>query len=357
MKIAQVCHSFPPYIGGIEKHVEEISKRLARRGWSVEVVTARLTKDLARREKLGKIKVIRFPSLSPSNAYHLSIGLPKYIEEKNYDVVHVHGYHALPAHQVVHVCDEERVIFTPHYKGFSHSPFRSFLHKLFRPIGKTTFLQADKVICVSDYEKDKILRDFNIPERKITLIPNGVNLEEFREVKSQASENTKKTILCVSRLEKYKGIQYLIKALPQLPPTFQLEVVGTGSYKEILCELAKNLGVRERVAFSQHIPRNELIQKYRRADLFALLSKYEAYGVVVAEALASHTPCIVANTTGLTEWIDGRSCFGINYPPAIEELSSLISDVISLKGVPLHSRLTSWEEVVDKLEALYYEGR
>lgn len=354
MKIAQVCHSFSPYIGGVERYVEEIARRLTDRGWEVVVLTARLVRDMKKREDFNGVKVVRFPSPPHPNPYRFALGLNNYLKSKEYDIVHIHGYHALPAHQVAHFSDIDNLIFTPHYKGFSHSPFRALLLKLFKSFGKKTFQRADKILPVSNYEKKRIRKNFKIKESKLKLIPNGVDLKEFEETKVQNNLGQEKVILCVSRLERYKGVQHLIRALPYLPSRVSLEVVGKGSYKKELLRLAEKLQVKGRIMFYQDLPRRELVKKYVRANLFVLLSKYEAYGRVVAEALAAGTPCIVADATGLSEWIDGESCFGIKYPPPPKQLASLILETIDIENVT-NQRVKSWQYVVDALEEVYEE--
>ena len=85
--------------------------------------------------------------------------------------------------------------------------------------------------------------------------------------------------------------------------------------------------------------------------MLVLLSKYEAYGLVVAEALACKTPCIVANTSALSEWIDNRNVFGIDYPICIKKLVNLIKEVsgVSVEGV----NLLTWDVAVKKLKRVY----
>ena len=82
-----------------------------------------------------------------------------------------------------------------------------------------------------------------------------------------------------------------------------------------------------------------------------LLSKYEAFGIVVAEALAARVPCIVANTSALTEWIDNKNCFGIDYPISSERLAQLINNVIGreVSGI----KLWDWDDVVAETLRIY----
>ena len=82
-----------------------------------------------------------------------------------------------------------------------------------------------------------------------------------------------------------------------------------------------------------------------------LLSKYEVFSIAVAEALASKTPCIVANTSALTEWVDNRNCFGINYPISSSQLAELINKVIGKKIGEV--KLWPWEQVVEETLRIY----
>jgi 1,2-diacylglycerol 3-alpha-glucosyltransferase len=115
--------------------------------------------------------------------------------------------------------------------------------------------------------------------------------------------------------------------------------------------LAREMSVSERVRFYQDLPRTELLQKYADADLFVLLSRYEAFGISVAEALASRTPCVVSNTSALAEWIDNTNCFGVNYPVKIEELSRTLNEVIGKRVGEV--KLWDWDDVVRRLTEVY----
>lgn len=185
------------------------------------------------------------------------------------------------------------------------------------------------------------------------VIPNGINLDEFKDVgeMKKDKETEKKTILYVGRIEKYKGLDYVVKSLKYLPDNFTLEIVGKGSYKQKIVKLAKKLDVIDRIRFYQDLSRKELIERYVKADTLILLSKHEAYGIVVAEALAAKTPCIVANTSALSEWIDNKNVFGIDYPINVSELARLIERVSNVNVGDV--KLLDWDEVVERLVNTY----
>ena len=106
--------------------------------------------------------------------------------------------------------------------------------------------------------------------------------------------------------------------------------------------------------FFQNLSRDKLIQQYYDADIFILLSRHEAYGISVAEALASKTPCIVANTSALQEWVDGENCFGVDYPVNIAQLANSIDEVIGREVGEV--KLWDWDEVVEEMVRVYLEA-
>jgi len=103
----------------------------------------------------------------------------------------------------------------------------------------------------------------------------------------------------------------------------------------------------------------EILQKYADADVFVLLSEREAYSLVVAEALAAGIHCIVAKTSALTEWVDNKSCFGIEFPIKLGELAELIYAVINYaashknKKSLIQTKAFDWDEVSQRLELVY----
>lgn len=351
MRVAQVCPRYYPYIGGVETHVKEVSERLVERGLEVDILTTDSSRKLPKEEIINNVKVKRFKSWAPSEAYHFSRDLRMYLTKNSdsFDIVHAHSYHAFPALYAAQSKDKNKLVFTPHYHGTGHTFFRKLLHIPYKSLGKKIFEKADRIACVSNYERNLVMKHFKVNEKKVVVIPNGITLKEFEGLKKRSKDY--RAILCVGRLEKYKGVQYLVKTLPKLDHDIILEIVGKGPYKKNLTKLAKKLNMESRVRFFHDLSRNELLQKYACADIFVLLSEHEAYGITVAEALCARTPCIVANASALEEWIDDVNCFGIDYPINLNELGNLINNVIGKDIKKL--KIPNWNETTDKLISLY----
>jgi len=127
-----------------------------------------------------------------------------------------------------------------------------------------------------------------------------------------------------------------------------------------LSKLAVEKGVSDQVKFTDNLSICELEDEYDNASLFVLLSTSESYGICVAEALSCRTPCIVSNTSALSEWIDNRVCFGANLPINHEDLALQISSILSGNFDVtafddfFGKKIISWDEATNKLEKLYY---
>lgn len=250
--------------------------------------------------------------------------------------------------------DDRRFVFTPHYHGRGHTPARNLLLKPYKLLGSKIFDSSDKIIFVSLYERRLAERDFEIPNKKIDHIINGINLEEFEE---KGLDRDAKKILYIGRLEEYKGVQHIIGALPFLSG-YRSVIVGQGPYEEVLKNLAEDLGVGDRVEWQKNLSREDLLDHYRSAGIFVMPSSFEAFGITVAEALASGTPCIVATGSALEEFVDGKACLGVKRPINTKELAEKIEGLSgkTISHSPLlREKIKSWDEVASQHIRLYEE--
>ena len=341
--------------GGISVYVRNISERLAKR--HDVTVFATNPGGLPRFEVINGVTVERFKRLAPGGAYFFSLDMLLRLRRVHFDVVHGHGYQAFPLHLST-LARRKKFIASTHYHGVGHSPFRNSLMRIFRVGGKRTLESADRIVAVSEYEKSVLCRQFNLDANRIAVIPCGLDFSQFEGL--ERCERDFRSILYVGRLESYKGAQFLVEALPKLDSDVFLEIVGKGPMKHVLEERAKELKVFERVRFFQDLSRRQLLQMVFDADVFAMLSQYEAYSMAVAEALAAGRPCIVARTSALSEWVDDEQCFGLQYPIRISDLVELVNAILGGRKDPqqtrfLTSKILDWDEVVKRLEIVYKE--
>ena len=187
-------------------------------------------------------------------------------------------------------------------------------------------------------------RDFNKYNDKIIKIPCGISTEKIERKPT-------KTILYVGRLEEYKGVQHIIKTMKFLN-NYELIIVGKGSYENQLKEFAKEYKVENQITWLNNVSRFELLHLYSLAGVFVMLSDYESFGITVAEALSFGVPSLVKNGSALSEFVDNKSCIGldnINYDEIVYLIQKLTKTNVE------KPKIHSWNEIVQNLIKIYEE--
>jgi glycosyltransferase involved in cell wall biosynthesis len=340
--------------GGISVYVRNISERLAKK-YDVTVFATN-PGNLPRFETVNGVKVERFKRFAPGGAYFFSLEMLLRLRKSCFDVVHGHGYQAFPMHFSV-LAKTRRFVVSTHFHGVGHSALRNSLVRLARPFGQRTLRAADAIIAVSQYEKSLICRQFKLDSSKVSVIPCGVDFSEFEGQKREKPEI--KSVLYVGRLVSYKGAQLLIDVLPKLEDDVVVEIVGRGPMRPFLESHARKLNVSSRVRFIGNLPRSELVKKFMSSSVFVMPSEHEAYSLVVAEALVAGLPCVLTDTSALSEWLDDKICFRIGFPINLNEFSRVINH--ALKSAfdknafkkRIGTKILDWTDVVCRVEKIY----
>jgi glycosyltransferase involved in cell wall biosynthesis len=357
LKIIQVCQRFYPCIGGIETHVFEISKRMAKKH-DVQVFTTDPSGQLPKEEIVEGIKIKRFKSFAPNEAFFFCSAIYWALKEEKADILHIHSNQALSSFLAFKGMDKDKIkkfIFTPHYCPEGTTPIRKFLRKFYDNIQNTMFLEADKVICVSEYEMELLNKNIGLPWKKMIYIPNGINLEDFKISKTKKDHGFQ--ILFVGRLEKYKRAHWILYALKNLKKKYPAKnihfvIVGKGPYKDDLISLSKDLGLEKNVTFKQDLSYQKLLEEYSKCDVFVLPSAFEIFGIVVLEALAFNKPIIVSNDGALPK-LFGNYGSVINSVEGLEKsLAKLIDSEGKIKTDFDISKFT-WDSVTNQILKLY----
>jgi len=189
-----------------------------------------------------------------------------------------------------------------------HAPkaLKTRLFPLFRWLMREVGRRADAIIAVSRSTRADVLRELRLPaerEPQVVVVPNGV-APEFKP--APRAPHGPKTILYVGRLDPYKNVVRLIEAFGRLAAEHvadvRLRIVGADDprYPEAR-QRAAALGLGHRLDWTGHVSGGELVQAYQQADVFALPSRYEGFGLTVLEAMACGTPVVCSNTSSLPE--------------------------------------------------------
>lgn|ERR1017187_7009349 len=281
MKIAIVCPRFLPFRGGVETHVDCLSRELVRRGHSVTVFTQD-TSGTRRWYTSDGVEVCAFRIRSGKETYPFAPGLWSGLLRagSQFEIVHGHSYHGLAA-LVAAFSHEQPFVFTPHYHGAGHTYFARKLHSVYRPVGRALFARASQVICVSAAERLLVVQDHPTVAAKALVVPNGLT-QTSRSPEAWA--NRKKLVAYVGRLEPYKRLDLVITAMLGLPADVQMVVVGSGSGETRLVAQVKRLGLSDRVTLAGSLNDDAVGKILTSARVVVTASQQEAFGMVILEA-------------------------------------------------------------------------
>ena len=246
MRIALVTPGYPPTLGGVERHVAELSETLARLGHEVHVFSQDLKGVGTERETINGVTVRRFAATGPAT-YATSLGLIRSLRaDTAWDIAHVHNYHRLVTTLVLLSADMPMVVST-HYHGTGHTAIARRLHLLYHPIGALALKRADRIIAMTDAEKSLLTRDFHGLAEKIHVIPTGIPRPASTDVRR--SDQDRRTVLVMGRLAQYKYVDRVIQAMSEVPPDVRLVICGDGPDRTVLERLVADLHLGERVSF------------------------------------------------------------------------------------------------------------
>jgi glycosyltransferase involved in cell wall biosynthesis len=207
---------------------------------------------------------------------------------------------------------------------------------------------ADRIIAVSSWTRLRVLDLGGIDPQDVVLLPNTFDQERFQPAAKPIDlahrygiREGEKVILTVARLasdERYKGYDRIIRALPELQKTcgpIRFVLVGKGEDRTRLEALASVLGVRRLVTFAGFVPDNELADHYRLADVFAMPSTGEGFGIVFLEAMACGTPVVAGNRDGSVDALDNGRLGMLVDPNDVSAIAEGIAAVLRREGPAL----------------------
>jgi glycosyltransferase involved in cell wall biosynthesis len=387
MNILQLCIRFPPGPGGAENHVYNISKELIKRGNDVQVLTSDLYTEVpfVRLEKqvsnYNGVPVRRFRSYSLKGEMHyvfITSMLRALLREKP-DIIHTHsyGYFQTNLAALIKWMKKTPLIITPHFHppwsmwgGTQRKKLRGMYDRIFaRPVLNA----ADLIIGVSGHEME-LMKETGYKARNVKIIPNGIDFSKFEPIPDEKRFREKfdiseRIVLYTGRLASNKGLNHLIDAIPLiLTQETHLKFVFVGEdegQQGLLEQRARKLGVRDDVIFTGHIKDDDLFRSaYSACDVFVLPSEYEAFGIVLLEAMACDVACVATRVGGVPEVIEnGKTGLLVDYGDSKElanAINSLLGDENRRMEMGRAGRRRvkdnfTWPIVVDKLEKVYMD--
>lgn len=366
MKIAQVSpydHQTP---GGVREHVIHLTAELGRLGHEVKILApASCRDDLPSNIICVSDRVIPLQVNGSTVRITLSLGtygkIKRILQEERFDVVHVHEplVPTLSLFALVH----SKSVTIGHFHGYRE---RFVLYDWGRPVFLRMIDQLDGRAAVSATAQRGAARYF---PGEYEIIPDGVDTERFGNSSLhpiESFDDGKLNILFVGRIDRRKGLPYLLQAFPTIKsavPEARLIVVGAFTKKEIKPWMLQGQRTgRQDVQFVGYVSPEEIPRYYRTADVFCAPSTgSEALGIVILEAMASGTPIVASDIDGYrTALTHGKE--GLLVPPAdptrlAQSVIQLLCDPELRRSMGRQGRLTAqqyaWPAVAQRTLEMY----
>jgi len=362
VRIAQVTPRFGPS-GGIVANVRETSRRLIARGHEVQIFTSQEVGTDDGSEPFPIHRFWRYPTKTG-----FLFGATRALVDYRPDVIHAHSHRYGHVLQAAHAAARLRcrLVVSLHYhpapRGWPISFAARALDRWFRSVYRRDYV---RVIAQTEIERG-LVRSL-VPPEHLLLVPPGLDLSEWDlpDPVTRAPGLPSDYVVYAGRIDPSKGIDVLLSALAAVPaerrPAFALVGPDFGA-RDRLSAIARQLGVAGSVFWLGYLPdRSEYRRVLRQARALVHPSRWEAYGLVLLDAMAAHTP-IIATAAGAIPEVLGEGRYGTLVPYG--DVAALTRALEALRDEPDRSRQIAdaaaahvgefdWSRVVEKLERAY----
>jgi D-inositol-3-phosphate glycosyltransferase len=383
--------------GGLNVYVVETARQLAERGVEVEVFTRTTTAELDPVVELAPGVLVRHVTAGPYEGLGkddlpgqlcaFAAGVMRtaaHAPEGHYDLVHSHYWLSGQVGWLAHDRWQVPLVHTMHTMARvknAHLADGDSPEPPGREIGEVQVVEAaDRLIANTAKEAEELVGLYDADPGKVVVVPPGVDLSLFTPGDRRAARARvglpldAKVLLFVGRIQPLKAPEVLVSAAAELlarHPDWAGELVvavlggpsGSGlAHPHGLEELAARLGVSASVRFAPPVARQELARWYQAADLVAVPSHSESFGLVAVEAQACGTPVVAANVGGLPTAVGDAGVLVDGHDPRVwsEHLEALLLDQarreeLSRRAVE-HAAQFGWDRTTEQLLEVYLEA-
>jgi len=314
LRVLHVGKFYPPHMGGIETHLEALSRELTKIV-DLRVVVASDGSRSAE-ELIDGVRVLRVAT--PVNLFSAPVcpGIVSQIRRTQADILHIHLPNPIAVLSSLAAGHRGHLVITYH----SDTVRQKFLGQLFEPFLQAILRRSSVVIATSSAYLDS--SPFLSAHRdKCRVIPYGIDTHQFQKCESDAvdrirREHGDRLVISVGRLVYYKGFEYLIRAMADVRG--KLLIVGDGPLRGQLETLVDRLGIRDKVIFTGEIDNSQTAPYYHAAKVFVLASiaRSEAFGIVQIEAMAAGLPVINTRLESGVPFVSLHGQTGLTVEPA-----------------------------------------
>ncbi len=367
MKIGLVCPYSIARGGAVQEIVRAQRAELVRRGHDVKIIVPQ-PRDISDVDLSGLIFVgsasdFRSP-MGTTTAVSSSFddeALVQMLETEQFDILHFHEpWQPFLSRQIL--ARSTSVNIATFHAKIPETLMSRTIVRVVTPYTKSVLKYLHELTAVSDAATDYVS---TLTDQPITIIPNAIDLKHYKPASVPVQKTSEpKTILFVGRLERRKGVRYLLQAyqlLEQEDDNVQLIIAGDGPSREKMENLATELGLKN-VSFLGYVDHETKLKLMQSADLFCAPAIFgESFGIVLLEAMACGTVLVAGDNSGYTSVMQGTGALSLVNPhdtvDFARRLRLLLEDeslrAVWLKWATKYVKQFSYERITDQYEELY----
>jgi glycosyltransferase involved in cell wall biosynthesis len=358
LRVLVVAARFLPDLGGIETHVYEVTRRMAtKRELDLTVLTTDRSGTRPSREDFGNFVALRCRAYPRRKDYYFAPAVYQHILSGAYDLIHCQGIHtAVPVLAMLAARRRQIPYVVTFHTGGHSSGLRGRLRGAQWRALAPLLRGATTLVAVSRFEQ-RTFQNMCPAESRFRIVQNGGELPDS-VLRSKVLPGR---IVSSGRLERYKGHQRLIEALPivqQSIPHASLQILGSGPYESHLRTLVNKLGLGRSVTIEFIAPddRERMARTLSRAALVAAMSEYEAHPVAIMEALALGIPAIGLDTAGIGDLVEDGLVEGVPQKASAATLARTLIRMLQSTRTTRTANLPTWDTAASDLAQIYMEA-
>lgn len=365
VKVVHVVQRFAPEVGGAETHVRALAREQAKRGHDVTVATSVPPEGAPREERMEGFRVARFPVTRRFRGDYLfppwlpMRGLAAFLARSGADVLHAHSYRFSTVETAAAASRDARIPLVVTAHGF-YPPENALVAlarwRYDRGRGRGALAQAARCIAVTGHEVAHY-GALGVPPSRVEVVPNGIDASALepgdgKRFREQHGLGDGPLVVFLARLAHDKGLLDLVRAARG---GLGATVAVCGRDAGALARARREAPANVRFLGPVEDPRDA----YAAADIFCLPSHYEAFGLVLLEAMAQGKPVVATTAGGMPEVVgDAGRLVAPHQPDALRDaLRAMMTDPAerARRGQvgKLRAGASLWPRIVDQLEGTY----
>lgn len=268
-------------------------------------------------------------------------------KKHHHNVIHAHDWLAFGAGLEAREESDKPLVLHVHATELDRTGFQGVNEHIY-DIEKTSLKQADRIVAVSGYTRNILVKHYGISADKVVVIHNGINHHEYKPEYELAEKLKKifgKIILFVGRLTLQKGPDYFVKAAAEVLKhnnNVTFIIAGSGDAEDRIVRDAAEAGIANHVYFPGFLRDNELNALYQAATMYVMSSVSEPFGIAALESIANGTPVILAHQSGVGEVL--LHSLKVNFWDT-HEMANKILSVLEYDSLYQTLRLNSQQEI------------